>query len=192
MCGAAGVCTHRHGTNYLADRSMHALRFIDSVKSPGKITESDMCSLICLTLGGEAVCTADRLSWSVMSATLARAIAIFCPYKKMRKNHWIPWSCPGSSSQLQLTTSSWAYCKSRLFRMYVIFVYFVRGGFCTKIKCMRKVQRKSENPQESATVWKFHAYERSESPGYENWVRTKYSGFTVIKFALISKVACMS
>ena len=71
------------------------------------------------------------------------------------------------------------YCKSRIFRMHVIFVYFVRGGFRTKIKCMRKVQSKSENPQRSATVRKFHAYERSKSPGYENWVRTKYSGFTV-------------
>ena len=73
------------------------------------------------------------------------------------------------------------YCKSRIFRMHVIFVYFVRSGFCTKIKCMRKVQSKSENPQWSATVRKVHAYESSESPGYENWVRTKYSGFTVIK-----------
>ena len=63
--------------------------------------------------------------------------------------------------------------------MHVIFVYFVHGGFRTKIKCMRKVQSRSENPQRSATVRKFHAYERSESPGYENWVRTKYSGFTV-------------
>ena len=46
------------------------------------------------------------------------------------------------------------------------------------------VQGKSENPQRSATaratVQKFHAYERLESPGYENWVRTKYSGFTVV------------
>ena len=71
------------------------------------------------------------------------------------------------------------YCKSRIFRMHVIFVYFVRGGFRTKIKCMRKVQSKSENPQRSAIVQKFHAYESSERPGYENWVRTKYSGFTV-------------
>ena len=71
------------------------------------------------------------------------------------------------------------YCKSRIFRMHVIFVYFVRAAFRTKIKCMRKVQSMPENQQRSATVRKFHAYERSESPGYENWVRTKYSGFTV-------------
>ena len=51
------------------------------------------------------------------------------------------------------------YCKSRIFRMHVIFVYFVRGGFCTKIKCMCKVQSKWENSQRSATVRKFHAYE---------------------------------
>ena len=40
--------------------------------------------------------------------------------------------------------------------------------------------KKSENLQRPATVWKLHAYESLESPGYENWVRTKYSGFTVV------------
>ena len=75
-----------------------------------------------------------------------------------------------------------AYCKSRIFRMHVIFVYFVRGGFCTKIKCMRKLKSKSENLQRPATVQKFHAYERLESPGYKKWVRTKYSGCTVVAF----------
>ena len=39
-----------------------------------------------------------------------------------------------------------------------------------------------DNLHRSATVRKFYAYERSESPGYENWVRTKYSGFTVPVF----------
>ena len=81
------------------------------------------------------------------------------------------------------TTTFWPflckYCKSRIFRMHVIFVYFVCCAFRTKIKCMRKVQSMPENLQRSATVRKFHACERSESPGYENWVRTKYSGFTV-------------
>ena len=33
------------------------------------------------------------------------------------------------------------YCKSRIFRMHSIFVYFVRGGFRTKIQCIRKVVR---------------------------------------------------
>ena len=81
---------------------------------------------------------------------------------------------------VQPGSSCWiAYCKSRIFRMHVIFVYFVRGGFRTKIKGMQKVQSKTENLQWSATVRKFHAYERSESPEYENGVRTKYSGFTV-------------
>ena len=61
-----------------------------------------------------------------------------------------------------------AYCKSRIFRMHVIFVYFVRAAFRTKIKCMRKVQSMPENLQRSATVRKFHVHERSESPGYEN------------------------
>ena len=53
------------------------------------------------------------------------------------------------------------YCKSRIFRMHVIFVYFVRAAFRTKIKCMQKVQSMPENLQRSATVRKFHAYERS-------------------------------
>ena len=53
------------------------------------------------------------------------------------------------------------YCKSRIFRMHFIFVYFVRGGFRTKIKCILKIQSKSENLQRSAAVRKFHAYERS-------------------------------
>ena len=71
------------------------------------------------------------------------------------------------------------YCKSRIFRMHFIFVYFVRSGFRTKIKCILKIQSKSANPQRSAAVRKFHAYERRGSQGYENLVRTKYSGFTV-------------
>ena len=50
------------------------------------------------------------------------------------------------------------YCKSRIFCTHVIFVYFVRGAFRTKINCMRKVQCKSDDPQRSATVRKFHAY----------------------------------
>ena len=42
------------------------------------------------------------------------------------------------------------YCKSRIFRMHVIFVYFVPDGFRTKIKCMWKVQSKSENTESAA------------------------------------------
>ena len=52
------------------------------------------------------------------------------------------------------------YCKSRIFCRHVIFVYFVRGGFRTKIKCIRKVQSKSE------TI-------RSGQRLYENFMRTK-------------------
>ena len=56
------------------------------------------------------------------------------------------------------------YCKSRIFRMHFIFVDFVRGSFHTKIKCVLKGQSKSENPQQSVSVRKFRAYERSEVP----------------------------
>ena len=48
--------------------------------------------------------------------------------------------------------------------MHSIFVYFVRGGFRTKIKCTLKIQSKAENPQRSVAVRKFHAYERSGVP----------------------------
>ena len=61
------------------------------------------------------------------------------------------------------------YCKCRIFRMHFIFVDFVRGGFCTKIKCTRKIQSKSENPQRPAAVRKFHAYERSEVPNLQKF-----------------------
>ena len=51
-------------------------------------------------------------------------------------------------------------------RMF-IFVYFVRGGFRTKIKCVRKLKSKSEhagNLQSPATVRKFHAYGKVGEP----------------------------
>ena len=86
----------------------------------------------------------------------------------------LPW-LPGKRGRGQ-------YCKSRIFRMHVIFVYFVRGGFRTKIKSMQKVQSKAENLQRSVTVRKFHLYERSESPGYQKmsayeifWIYSKLS-----------------
>ena len=53
---------------------------------------------------------------------------------------------------------------TRIVSMILIFVYFVRGVFRTKIICIEKVQSKSENPLPSVAVLKFHAYERSEIP----------------------------
>ena len=53
------------------------------------------------------------------------------------------------------------------------FVYFVRGGFRAKIRCIRNAKSKSENSQRSKTVRKFHAYERLEIPDIRNLVRTK-------------------
>ena len=37
------------------------------------------------------------------------------------------------------------YCKSRIFRMHVIFVYFVRGGFRTKIKACKRYKQVRES-----------------------------------------------
>ena len=51
------------------------------------------------------------------------------------------------------------YCKSRIFRVHFIFVYFVRGGFRTKIKRILKIQSKTQVLQR-----KIHAYERSGVP----------------------------
>ena len=89
------------------------------------------------------------------------------------------------------------YCKSRIFRMHFIFVYFVHGGFCTKIKCILKIQSKSETPQRSAAVQKFMHTKGRGSLGYENLVRTKYSGFTVslcvcVRDCALSTHRCMS
>ena len=35
-----------------------------------------------------------------------------------------------------LLVSRSVYCKSRIFRMLFIFVYFVCGGFCRKLSCV--------------------------------------------------------
>ena len=69
--------------------------------------------------------------------------------------------CEYSRSLLQANQ----YCKSRIFRMYFIFavfifVYFVRGGFRPKIKCVLNLQSKAENPQRLAAVRKFYASEK--------------------------------
>ena len=72
------------------------------------------------------------------------------------------------------------HCKSRIFRMHFIFLYFVRGGFHTKIKCILKIQSKSENPWRSAAVLKFHAYERSGVPSIQKFSAYEISGFTLL------------
>ena len=60
--------------------------------------------------------------------------------------------------------------------MHFIFVYFVRGGFSTKIKFTPKAQSKAENPQWSAAVRKLHAYERSEVPNIR-----KFSAYEIFR-----------
>ena len=74
------------------------------------------------------------------------------------------------SAQLQLTSclNHWrrlAYTLNPEYFIYILFSYISYArSFRTKIKCIRKVQSKSENPQRSAIVRKFHAYETSKSP----------------------------
>ena len=69
------------------------------------------------------------------------------------------------TGNLKLCSS--AYCKSIIFRMHFIFLYFVRGGLRTKIKCALKGRSKSENLQRSVPVQKLHVYERSEVPSVQ-------------------------
>ena len=69
--------------------------------------------------------------------------------------------------------------------MHFIFVYFVRSGFRTKIKCILKIQSKSENSQPSAAVQKFHAYERSGVPRIR-----KFNAYEI--FWIYSNYFCVS
>ena len=75
------------------------------------------------------------------------------------------------------------YCKSRIFPIHFIFVYFVPSGFRTKVLCVRKSQNKLENPQRSASVRKFHAYERSEVPSTRKLVHINI--LDLQKFAVV-------
>ena len=60
---------------------------------------------------------------------------------------------------------------SRIFYMPFIFVYFVHSGFRTKIRCIRKVQSKSENPQRSVAVrkWLIKLYSKQWDTGRWSW-----------------------
>ena len=73
------------------------------------------------------------------------------------------------------------YCKSRTFRLRFIFVYFVCGGFRTKIKCVLRLnlQSKAQNPQRLAAVREVHSYERSEvtSKGRRSPANEKFSAY---------------
>ena len=90
-------------------------------------------------------------------------------------------------SQKFRTWFNFVYCKSRMFRMIFIFVYFVRGRFRTKIISMRKAQSKSENQQQSETVRKCCAYERSEISNL--WKFSTYKIFRIyrISYFLLKK-----
>ena len=66
---------------------------------------------------------------------------------------------PRHGLDFRVTASLKSQCKSRIFRMHSIFVYFVAVSGCTKISCIRK---------------------DGGSQGCENLVRTKYSGFTEV------------
>ena len=45
---------------------------------------------------------------------------------------------------------------------FILFFFFVRGGFRLKIKCVLNLQSKVDNSRQLAAVRKFHVYERSE------------------------------
>ena len=52
-------------------------------------------------------------------------------------------------------------------------------GFRTKKNTCERSKQVRESVQRSASVRKFHAYDRLEVPSIQNLVHTKYSGFTV-------------
>ena len=65
--------------------------------------------------------------------------------------------------------------------MLFIFVYFVCGGFCTKIS---RVRMRCDRFIRINSQWLFENFMRMKgqrSPTYENLVRAKYSGFTVVR-----------
>ena len=83
------------------------------------------------------------------------------------------------------------HCKSRIFRIHVIFVYSVRGGFRTKIKCIRKVRSKWKNPQQSTAVRKFRVYERLVVPSIRKF--SAYEIFWIYStLSLSSHEFCLS
>ena len=79
-------------------------------------------------------------------------------------------------------TGELVYCKSRIFRMHFIFVYFVHGGFRTKIKCILKCKASQRIRTGQRLYENFMRAKGGNSPTYENLVHTKYSGFTVYFF----------
>ena len=72
------------------------------------------------------------------------------------------------------------YCKPRIFCVCFIFVYFVRGGFCTKTKCVLNftASQRIHNRwrlYESYILWKVGGPQHMKK-----FLRLKYSGFAVV------------
>ena len=121
---------------------------------------------ICLTQLGRWSCSRGWLE--LMSATLARAVAIFCSRKKSAKNHWLSWHCPFKGS-VERSLLPWA-----------IFLIFTRNRpwksedhLCTLffLKCQRKDSKKAKEHRQFRGVlgcWRtaaidsttFHACQR--------------------------------
>ena len=89
----------------------------------------------------------------------------------------------GRKHQFNLTKVT-TYCKSRIFRMLFVFVYFVRGGFRMKISCVRMrcncfIRIEGQRLYENFMRTKGRRSSIRKCCGYENLVHTKYSGFTI-------------
>ena len=72
------------------------------------------------------------------------------------------------------------YCKSRIFRMQFIFVYFVRDGFRMTIKMRTKRSKQIREPAAVSVRTKILCVRKVGGPQHtEILVRSKYSGFTM-------------
>ena len=74
-----------------------------------------------------------------------------------------------------------AILEIQLFCVPFIFVYFVRGGFRTKISCKRMRCDRFIRIKDQQLYENFMRTKGRRSPTYENLERTKYSRFTVLQ-----------
>ena len=63
--------------------------------------------------------------------------------------------------------------------MLFVFVYFVRGGFRTKISCVRMRCDSFIHIEGQRLYENFMRTKGQRQPAYENSLRMEYSGFTV-------------
>ena len=131
----------------------------------------------------------DSLLWQFRLVEILIKCVIYCQNLYVYIKSWAWWFI---GNNIIILSPKFNYCKSRIFRMHFIFLYFVRDGFSTKIKIHTK---SSKQVRESASgQWLYENCMHTKgrrSPTYGNLVHTKYSGFAV-PFSHILKLASYS